>query len=547
MKGSIKVGCILSGLMVLVGLMAGCASRGGSEGQAPVVVYAPTDQAAAPAVAVAPAPAETTAHEGEAYASMAFPVDRPYSRVLLLEKLSPAEVPVGLPCEYTLRVTNLTDTTITKVVVSECYPDAFELQASAPQAYLTAGGMGRCSGVVGAGSDATRLGPGSVARWCVGTLAPKASETIRVRGVARAPGQLTFNAKVNYCDTMDSSLTVVEPKLQLTLAVPAEAQVDQVIPLQLVVTNAGTGGVRNTRVSSTLPAGMTLLDGGRTVAFEAGTLATGQSRELSTQVKAASTGTYEIMAVAAGDGGLLADANGTVVVRQAVLGLAITGQQQQILGRQLPYEIAVTNTGDMPATGVELITPVPAGTSFVRASDGGAFVNGRVGWAVGALDVGEVRKVALTLRADQIGTVVARASAAGVGVSPAVAEVRTEVSGVAGVLFEVADAQDPVEVDGEVVYLVTVTNQGFAPCTNVAISCVLEENMSYVSSGGPTAGTEQNRVITFDALPSLGSKSKATWKVVAKAVKAGDVRFKAAMTSDQLTRPVEKSEATKVY
>jgi hypothetical protein len=37
------------------------------------------------------------------------------------------------------------------------------------------------------------------------------------------------------------------------------------------------------------------------------------------------------------------------------------------------------------------------------------------------------------------------------------------------------------------------------------------------------------------------------WRVVVRAVEPGDVRMKVTLTSDQLTRPVEKTEATNFY
>ena len=48
-------------------------------------------------------------------------------------------------------------------------------------------------------------------------------------------------------------------------------------------------------------------------------------------------------------------------------------------------------------------------------------------------------------------------------------------------------------------------------------------------------------------LPVLQPGARAEWQVVVKAVKAGDVRFKVEMTSDQLSRPVEETEATNLY
>ena len=53
--------------------------------------------------------------------------------------------------------------------------------------------------------------------------------------------------------------------------------------------------------------------------------------------------------------------------------------------------------------------------------------------------------------------------------------------------------------------------------------------------------------VTFQPLPSLAPKAKATWRVTVKALKAGDVRFTAVMNTDQLTRPVQETEATHLY
>jgi len=42
-------------------------------------------------------------------------------------------------------------------------------------------------------------------------------------------------------------------------------------------------------------------------------------------------------------------------------------------------------------------------------------------------------------------------------------------------------------------------------------------------------------------------KAKASWRVIAKAVKAGDVRIKVIMTTEMTTRPVEETESTHFY
>jgi uncharacterized repeat protein (TIGR01451 family) len=124
---------------------------------------------------------------------------------------------------------------------------------------------------------------------------------------------------------------------------------------------------------------------------------------------------------------------------------------------------------------------------------------------------------------------------------------QSEVTGIPAILLEVVDVSDPVKVGENETYVITVTNQGTAADTNIKIKCMLEPNQQFVSAGGATNGTASGNTITFAPVPSLGPKERATFRVVVKNVKAGDVRFKATMNSDQLTRDVEETEATNVY
>jgi hypothetical protein len=127
------------------------------------------------------------------------------------------------------------------------------------------------------------------------------------------------------------------------------------------------------------------------------------------------------------------------------------------------------------------------------------------------------------------------------------ASVKTSVAGIAGVLLEVGDVDDPVQVKNQTTYVITVTNQGSAVSTNIRIACMLEDSERYASSSGPTVGTLEGSTVTFAPLASLSPRAKATWNVVVTALKPGDVRFKVIMNTDQLTRPVEETEATHLY
>jgi hypothetical protein len=119
--------------------------------------------------------------------------------------------------------------------------------------------------------------------------------------------------------------------------------------------------------------------------------------------------------------------------------------------------------------------------------------------------------------------------------------------GLLAVLLEVIDLEDPVEIGATTTYVITATNQGSLAGKNVTITCKLEDTQQHVSNSGATKGTVTGQTIKFAPLPSLAPKDTATWKLVIKAVKVGDVRFSVQMDEDQLTRPVNETEATNQY
>ncbi len=137
----------------------------------------------------------------------------------------------------------------------------------------------------------------------------------------------------------------------------------------------------------------------------------------------------------------------------------------------------------------------------------------------------------------------ARASCA----DPVSVTTETVVEGIAAILLEVIDVEDPIELGGYETYFITTTCQGTSDSTNVHIACELEENVEYASAEGPTQATVQGRTINFAPLARLSPSARATWKVVVRAAEAGDVRFKVTLNTDQLHRPVEETESTEMY
>lgn len=445
--------------------------------------------------------------------------------VAKLEKNMPAEVSLNKKFDYTIKVMNPTDGTLSDVVVTENLSDNFKLSDTDPKAKADGGKL----------------------TFEIGMLGPGQTKVITISGMATSMGCLKSCAAVSYIIPTCASVEVVQPKLQLKKTAPAEVLLCDPIPVKFVVTNSGSGSARDVKIEDALPAGLKTVDGKSRLMMNAGTLAAGQSREFSTRLKADKTGKYVNKAMASSAAGLKAESETTTVVRQPVLAISKTGPEALYLGRSITYGVTVTNKGDAPAKDLIVEDQLPAGVKFVSASDGGKASAGKVRWNLGTLMPDKSRKVSVTVMPSEAGTLTNVVSATATCAEGVRASVKTSVAGIPAVLLEVIDIDDPVEVGSQTTYVITATNQGSATDTNIKIVCTLEDNEQYVSSSGATRGSLAGNVVTFEPLPSLRPKAQSTWRVTVKALKAGDVRFTAVMNTDQLTRPVQETEATHLY
>jgi uncharacterized repeat protein (TIGR01451 family) len=439
----------------------------------------------------------------------------------------PEQVEPNKPFDYVIKFTNLTDMALPGVVITEDIPESFKLISSIPTAK----------------NLVKRL------VWEVDLVEPRASKQITVSGVAMEGGFL------KYCTTVVTqvipactSVKVIQPKLELLMVAPAEAVSCDPIPVKFAVANSGTGDVQNVKLVDTLPAGLQTSDGKSEVVFDVGTLTPGQSRQFSAELKAVKNGKYVCQAVVSSPDGVRAESAAiTMTIGKPVLAISQTIPEKHYLGRPIAYDITVTNKGDGPAKNTVMENTIPSAVTSIRATTGAKLSGSRLVWQLGTIAIGDSKKVRVSYMPTKEGELAGSISVTAYCADSVTASAKTSVAGIAGVLLEVGDIEDPVQVNGSTTYVITVTNQGSAVGTNIRITCALEENMRYVSSSGATAGTLEGNIITFAPLATLAPKAKATWTMVVTAVKAGDVRFKATMNTDQLARPVEETEATRIY
>lgn len=293
--------------------------------------------------------------------------------------------------------------------------------------------------------------------------------------------------------------------------------------------------------------GVTTEDGRNELAYKSDVLEAGQSRSGNFRLKASQPGRFPLRATAIADLNLSADAACETAVVQPALSVSKTGPATKYVGRPTSYQITVTNTGNTVARNTVVVDQVPPGMSAREASDNGQLGGGTVRWSLGDLAAGASHNLTVTMMPTQIGNV-KNVVTAQAFCAEARAEYDTKIEGAPGILVEVIDDPDPIEVGGQTTYEIRVTNQGMIPITNVSATCTFPPELDFVSGNGPSSVTGQPKSATIAPFPVLNPKQVITYRVIAKGVKTGDARFEVQVISDLNTQvPIVEYESTHVY
>ena len=466
-------------------------------------------------------------HGGDETASrMAFPTGDPDTSAMLVHQVMPNEVARGQDFEFSYHVTNLTSAELQNVMLMMDSSSNLEISNSTPDGNMSGDGM----------------------TWTLGNMGPGETRVIELVGSASEVGMASDCITVSYNNFLCATTKVVEPALALSKTATAEALTCDEIVIRYLVENTGSGAASNVVIKDTLPEGLAMNNGSRSVNIPVGTLAAGESRAFEVRANASRTGEFSSGAMATADAGLEAEAGATnTVITQPELAVGVECTQTRFLGRNFTYEYSIENTGNGVANSATASASIPQGTSVVRVSDGGRVVGNNVVWDFGAMGVGDSGNFSMTVSASSIGnytsSVVANAACAD-SVSDSC---RTEVKGIPAILLEVVDITDPVEVGQQTTYVITVTNQGSANDNNIRIVATLPPEQSFVSASGATNGTANGKTVNFAPSGSLAPGAAITWRVTVRADSAADSRFRVEMTSANLKSEVIETEATNLY
>jgi uncharacterized repeat protein (TIGR01451 family) len=444
-----------------------------------------------------------------------------------VEWIGPPTARVGRPADYSLVVRNVCNIPVQQVMVRVRIPGGMTVSATEPKPTAQ---------------------ENNVLMWEIGTMMPRNEKNVQMKLIAEGRGTMGCQAWVTFTGSTANRIKVIEPKLTLKAQAPDKVQVGDGATFVLTVTNPGDGPAEQVKLHASLSEGLKSPKGNK-VDYELGNLNAGESKSVQVICSTDQGGMQTCDAVAEAEGDLKAQDKANVNVIQAHLDLEVTGPKLRYLDRKAIYVLKVTNPGDAPATNVTVNDVVPAGFKFTGASDGGRhdFSTRTVTWFVGEIGAGQSKDVKMECVAINPGEFKFLASAQAARGVKAEKEHLTRVEGLSAIMLEVVDTEDPIEVGAETSYEIRVTNTGSKTETNLKLVCTIPDEMQFKTAQGPARYHEQGKDIVFDELPKLAPRADAIYRITVKGITPGDVRFKAQITSTNLTKPVLEMESTRIY
>jgi uncharacterized repeat protein (TIGR01451 family) len=399
--------------------------------------------------------------------------------------------------------------------------------------------------------------PGEEFRWEFGTLAGGASKEIVLVVKPTGAGDVPCCARVSYEHGQCVRSRLAGPEVRLKRSGPGRAALNDILTYRIEVSNGGPARADDVVVQEELPPGLDFLEsdvstpGDNPLTWKLGALEPGRSRKIEYKVIAKELGSKTLHGKVLVGGKTADESSVAVVVEQAKLTLEVSGPARRLVGRPTPYQIAIANTGTLPATGVRVLSQVPEeppGVAFVSADQGGKLVGNRVEWALGTLKPGERRVLQLVLKATKPGSLENVVKAEAERGLRASAETKTEFEAGSGLSMEIDRGPAALLVGKQTVCTVKVINLGSADATRLALSFTAPEGLKVVGAKGPTAEPKQDgQTVQFAALEKLAAGAEAAFTVELEAVKKGPARLRAELTSDQTpSGPLKAEEALTV-
>ncbi len=328
-------------------------------------------------------------------------IERPY---LSISKAGPVEADLNEQVDYTIVVTNISQTTANLVVVKDIIPAGMTYISSTPTA------------------DAVS---GKLVTWNLGTLDAGNSTTLLLRLRAIQTGVWTDKAQVISAEKViaeASATTIVValiPAVDIQKTGPAELTQGTNGTYTITVRNTGEATLTNVTVTDQIPVGMSYVSSSpvgtqadNQVSWGLGSLSSGQQRTISLTLKGETVGTWTNSASVTCDEGVTDTDSATTEIVPAAGGMTFYSYDTDdpvVVGDNTTYVVKVINQGQIILHDVQIANTIPDEMSFVSISGPSSysFDGQTVTFSpVATIAPGETLTYNITVQADTPGAVI---------------------------------------------------------------------------------------------------------------------------------------------
>jgi uncharacterized repeat protein (TIGR01451 family) len=480
---------------------------------------------------------------------------------------NPNPVLAGQPLTYSVKVTNSGPNNATGVVLADALPNntTFVSATLSQGSFFTSGNsFTALLGNLAAGASATVVITATPSALAVGSI----TNTVIASALQGDP--VLANNNVSISNTVNPAADLI-----VTIASnPNPVLIGQSLTYTVNVTNLGPSTATGIVLSDLLPNSVAFVSAvasqgstsrvGTQVSANLGSLASGATATVTIVVQPSSSSIGSIIdsaSVSALEGDPVTTNNAaltiTTVKPASDLSIAFSPIPGPVLaGQSLTYVLAVSNFGPSTASGVIVTDLLPANVAVVSVSSSQG-ISGIVGSTVtatlGTLPSGNVATLTIVVRpsALAVGQIVDAASVTGNQSDPVLANnstsTTTEVDPSSDVSIDITGAPDPVAAGQNLVYTITVTNNGPNPATGVSVVDVLPASLNFVSSlPSQGASSEVGGVVTT-AFGSLAVGASATVSITVQAtVGSVGVITNSASVSSTTIDPISNNDSASV-
>jgi hypothetical protein len=357
--------------------------------------------------------------------------------------------------------------------------------------------------------------------WEVETIPAGQSQSLKLPLKTASPEHFAMNVEWTALPQSQSLVVKVhEPKLDLALEGPAEAEYGVPLKYRLRIKNPGNAVAKAVEV-------MLAAESFGSNQSVVGDIAPGAERIIDVELLFEQGGVIPILATATSSvSQVQSQSKIDVRVRQANLVAKWDGASNYYQGSVGDYRLTLSNEGDAAIQQAKCSVNIPNGADLIDMPPGSVRRGSSVQWDVKKLMPGESVAVPFRFTFSQLGPTELALQAEAKNSGTVVAKHSVIVDAIEDLKLAVIPPVAPAPVGQPVPYEIEIHNRGTKAAENVSVLAQFSEGIEPVKVDGHSAQIVPGQVV-FESIPLIGPNERITLKVHAVAGSSGTHRFRA--------------------